>query len=246
MFKSLYNDNTKLGKRGSISSDHSAKANKETKVRTDSDSEGLTKDLVEKLRTGELTPEQVKSELKKRGLGHHGIDDTVSGVLLLVCFVLIYISTFAEVTKIETFEWIANLPAINFPISVRCVAAIALISGLMMMIWASRLLSRKGGLSEADESVAFVREGPYRVVRHPIILGILAIFVLPPFIFSEPLSYTILTAIGQAVLVIWMLLSRRTEEKKNLKKWGNVYKRYMQDVPKFNVIRGLWRLTIKR
>jgi len=212
----------------------------------DEDNEGLTNDLVEKLRTGELTPGQVKSELKKKGMGHHGIDDTLSGVLLVVCLVLMYISTFAKATKIETFEWIANLSAINFPISVRCVAAIALIGGLMMMIWASRLLSRKGGLGEGDESVAFVCEGPYRVVRHPVILGILAISVLPPFIFSKPLSYTVLTAIGQAVLVLWMLLSRRTEEKKNLMKWGNVYKRYMQEVPKFNVIRGLWRLTTKR
>jgi len=101
------------------------RANEATKGHTDSDNEGLTKDLVEKLGTGELTREQTKSELKKRGLGHHSsIGDTLSVILLVVCLVLMYISTFAKALKIEAFAWIANLPSIDFPIAVRCVATI--------------------------------------------------------------------------------------------------------------------------
>ena len=121
----------------------------------------------------------MKSELRKRGIGHHGIGEALSGVLLVVCLILMYVSTFAKVSKIETLAWIANLPAIDFPIIVRCVATIALISGLTMTIWASLLLSRKGGLGEGDESIIFVLEGPYKVVRHPIAVGMVGLFVLP-------------------------------------------------------------------
>ena len=93
----------------------------------------------------------------------------------------------------------------------------------------------------------FIREGPYKIVRHPIRLGVMCLFGLPPLILSGRVPYNILTLVCQIIVFTGLPLEgRKEEEAMNIEKWGDEYRRYQKEVPKFNFIKGLWNLRKKK
>lgn len=38
----------------------------------------------------------------------------------------------------------------------------------------------------------------------------------------------------------------KKEERFNLRKWGDEYRQYMKEVPRFNFILGIWRLAKRK
>lgn len=67
--------------------------------------------------------------------------------------------------------------------------------------------------------MVLIKEGPYRVIRHPIAFGIFSLLVLPPIVISGLISYTVLTAIGQIAAIIFLPLGLMEEDEANVKKW---------------------------
>jgi protein-S-isoprenylcysteine O-methyltransferase Ste14 len=56
------------------------------------------------------------------------------------------------------------------------------------------------------------------------------------------LPLTFLTVIGIILMVIFHYYIIYREEKINIMKWGDEYIQYMKEVPRFNLIKGLWNL----
>jgi len=200
--------------------------------------EGKVKDLAEKLERGEITAKEAKRELKRRELHHHRVrlKEIVMGLIIVTCLLLIYFPTFAKVSKFEFLSFFAQLPSFDFPLFVKLLVSVILALGFFMLGYAGHLLSSKGGLKKGDETVKFIREGPYKIIA----FGMLCLFILPPFIF--PIHYTILAPVGQLILLIEMPLATMGEDKINVRKWGDEYRQYMKEVPRWNIIKGLWNL----
>lgn len=210
--------------------------------------EGQIKDLVEKLEKGEITVKEVKRELKERDLQHHraGGKQIILGFSIVLGLLFIYLPVFANLSQFEFLSFFTQLTKFHFPIAIPLLLSAVLIFGVFMTGYASHLLRSKGGLKEGDETIRFLRKGPYKVMRHPIAFGMFCLLILPPIIFSDVISYTILAFIGQLVLIFGMFLGPAEEDKMNVRKWGDEYRQYMKEVPRFNFIKGLWNLRKRK
>lgn len=92
------------------------------------------------------------------------------------------------------------------------------------------------------ETVVIVREGPYRVIRHPGYLAEMIYFSLLPIVLSKWVPFTILAAISSAIAIASCAYLIRAEDSFNLRKWGEEYRQYMEEVPAINFVKGLRRL----
>jgi len=83
-----------------------------------------------------------------------------------------------------------------------------------------------------------VDSGIYAVVRHPLYLGwILSIFVATIFLYQ----HWLFVIIGIPGIASVYSISRQ-EEPLNIERFGDAYKRYMQSVPRMNLLVGVIRL----
>lgn len=87
-----------------------------------------------------------------------------------------------------------------------------------------------------------IDNGIYAVVRHPLYLGwILSIFVATIFLHQ----HWLFMVIGIPGIASVYLISRE-EERLNMERFGDEYKRYMQEVPRMNLLVGIIRLLRRR
>ena len=87
-----------------------------------------------------------------------------------------------------------------------------------------------------------MERGIYAIVRHPLYLGwILGIFVATVFLYQ----HWLFVAIGIPGTASVYLIARH-EERSNLEKFGDDYKRYMQKVPRMNFLLGIIRLLRRK
>ena len=155
---------------------------------------------------------------------------------------MIYFPTITNILQLRFLDFFTQLSLFDFPFAVKILASIIIAIGLIMTGYASHLLSSKGGLKQGDDTIKFIREGPYKIMRHPIAFGMFCLFILHPIVLSHLISYTILALIGQLILILGMFIGTINEDKINTLKWGDKYRQYMKEVPRFNFISGLWNL----
>jgi len=205
-------------------------------------------EIVNKLDKGEITIKEARVELKKKGLQHHGTGFTelLLGLTIILGLFLIYLPTIANISQLRFLDFFIQLSVFDFPLVVKILASVIIALGLIMTGYASHLLSSKGGLKQGDDTIKFVKEGPYKIMRHPIAFGMFCLFILHPFVLSHLVSYTILALIGQLILILGMFLGPVNEDKINTLKWGDKYRQYMKEVPRFNFIKGLFNLKKKK
>ena len=87
-----------------------------------------------------------------------------------------------------------------------------------------------------------IDSGIYAIVRHPLYLGwILSIFVATIFLYQ----HWLFVIIGIPGIASVYLISRQ-EDQSNIEKFGDDYKRYMQKVPRMNLLDGVIRLIRRR
>lgn len=218
----------------------------ELKEEMSEEKEGIG-EIVNKLEKGEITIKDARVELKKIGLQHHGtgLTELLLGLTIILGLFLIYLPTVANISQLGFLDFFTQLSVFDFPLIVQILASAIIAVGLIMTVYASHLLSSKGGLKQGDDTIKFIREGPYKIIRHPIAFGMFCLFILHPFVLSNLISYTILAPIGQLILILGMFLGPINEDKMNIRKWGDQYKRYMKEVPRFNFILGLWNFRKK-
>jgi len=87
-----------------------------------------------------------------------------------------------------------------------------------------------------------IDRGVYAVVRHPLYLGwILSIFVATALFYQ----HWVFVIIGMPGIACVYLISAQ-EENRNVERFGYDYKRYMQKVPRMNLLLGITRLLRRR
>jgi len=119
-----------------------------------------------------------------------------------------------------------------------------LVVGLILIIL-PRIAFRSKGKPEKGkdwtETTIIVDTGIYAVVRHPLYLGWLLIYVALILLSQHWLT----VIIGIPGMVCIYLISRQ-EEQRLIKKFGADYKDYMQKVPRMNLLAGIIRLVRRR
>jgi protein-S-isoprenylcysteine O-methyltransferase Ste14 len=112
--------------------------------------------------------------------------------------------------------------------------------GMVLVMAPIIMFPRRGGVQKGKAFVSTTRlvdTGVYSVVRHPQYLGgILAIFVTTLLWYPYWL-FAVLGLIGAAVVYV----GAREEDKRLVQKFGDDYVRYMQKVPRMNILAGIVR-----
>jgi hypothetical protein len=123
--------------------------------------EGKIKDLVEKLKRGEITSKDAFKELGKRGLLESERWEIIPWV---VYFVFLLLPAVSSQFKLDFLAFFAQLPSISFPAIVIYVLLAIPFLGILVGIWATRIHYKKGGLNH-DETVILFKEGRARLIE---------------------------------------------------------------------------------
>ena len=195
--------------------------------------EGKVKDLVKKLKSGEITSKEALKELKIRGLREKEAWEIIPWVVYFILWLPL------------NFMFADQLPVVHFHLVIICISIVLSALGMYIGIWATRMHYKRGGLKH-DETVILIKDGPYSVVRHAAALGML-LPILLPIILSEYIPFTPLSIAAIIVMIAHIHYAILLEEKElDIPKWGDEYKQYMKDVPRYNFIVGLWNLRKRR
>lgn len=193
---------------------------------------GEVKDLVEKLKSGEITSKEALKELKKRGL----LEKEAWEIIPWVIYIILWLPL--------NFMFSGRLPIIHFPPIVIYISLAIGLLGILLCIWVTRIHYKRGGLKH-DETVILIKDGPYSVMRHAEAVVMLMPTLLP-IILSEYVPFSPLSVAAILVMIVYIYYGVHLEEKMDVEKWGDEYRRYMKEVPRFNFILGLWRLRKRR
>jgi len=119
-----------------------------------------------------------------------------------------------------------------------------MVVGMMLIFLPLFILPRKGKVPKGKDithTTAVVSSGIYAVVRHPLYLGWLLMYLAIIF-WSQHWLTIIIGVIG----MICVYLISRQEDHRLVEKFGDDYKRYMQKVPRMNLLDGVIRLMRHR
>ena len=203
------------------------------------DQEGRVKEILSK---GDLTAEEMKEELQEKDVCFTSSYDRPFTALFLALVILWLLPAVATWTGWGFLGFFARLPRVDFPMGVIVIGAVLFVAAVSLEVRICALRQRRGGCQDVHETVVIVREGPYRVVRHPGYLAEVVYFTLIPILLSRWVPYTPLAALASAAMIAGIAYLIRTEDSFNLRKWGEEYRRYMEEVPAINFVKGLKRL----
>jgi protein-S-isoprenylcysteine O-methyltransferase Ste14 len=116
------------------------------------------------------------------------------------------------------------------PFALQIVGWILFIAGIALILLTILTLRKKH-----TESVIW--SGVFSVIRHPMYLGSILLFLAMPCFL--PHWIMVILAVVNAIFIYWFMLN---EEQKNIKKFGDEYERYLQSVPRANLLAGFIRL----
>ncbi len=126
----------------------------------------------------------------------------------------------------------------------RYVGGAILVVGIILIIL-PRFVFRSKGKPEKEkdwiETTVVVDTGIYAVVRHPLYLGWLFMYVALILLSQHWLT----VIIGIPGMVCVYLISRQ-EDQRLIEKFGDEYKDYMQKVPRMNLLVGIIQLVRRR
>lgn len=150
-------------------------------------------------------------------------DKTISAYLFIGVIIQLSILFFGE--NLEGFELVRILGIICLLISV-------------ILIISSGVLRSKGELEEGGGFITtkLVNTGVYGIVRHPIYSSLVYLFL--GFGLLPVNVITLFLGITMALLCYIFMIE---EEKLTLNKFGEEYKQYMTEVPRSNLLIGLYR-----
>ena len=219
-------------------------------TKTGEKKEDMVRDLIEQRKRGNMTSEEIIQELSRRGLRYWIVGPHTLVVLLsmlgwgILCFLSLLAKLSLEVRvfpPLPMLESLTRLPTIIFPAIIRYLAIIFGLCGLAVGVYAARLRAKKGGTRSENETIMLLREGPYQIVRHTSDSVLYWFMLLFTVFLSEYVPFTILSVIGNLFLFLGGYYACVAEEKLDVLKWGEEYRRYQKDVPRLNFIRGIWR-----
>jgi protein-S-isoprenylcysteine O-methyltransferase Ste14 len=204
----------------------------------DSPKEGLVKEILSK---GDLAAQEIKEKLWKKNVSFVRAYDRAFSGLFLVLVVLWLLPAIGRWTGWGFLGFFARLPRVDFPIGVIVIGALLFIAAVSLEAKVVSMRQKWGGCQDAHETVVIVREGPYRVIRHPGYLAEMVYFSVLPIVLSKWVPFTILAAICIVIAIASCAYLIRVEDSFNQRKWGEEYRQYMKEVPAIHFVKGLKR-----
>jgi len=201
--------------------------------------EGLTEAILSK---GDLTAEEMKEELQEKDVCFTSLYDRPFTAFFLALVILWLLPGIATWTGWGFLGFFARLPRANFPLAMMVVGVALVIAAVCLEVKVSSMRQKQGGCQDVHETVVIVGEGPYGVVRHPGYLAEITYFALIPILLSRWVPYTPFAAIASAAMIAGIAYLIKAEDSFNLRKWGEEYRRYMEEVPAINFVKGLKKL----
>jgi protein-S-isoprenylcysteine O-methyltransferase Ste14 len=139
-------------------------------------------------------------------------------ILLVLAFLLL--------TKRHRLPYPLDVRIIPATETVAWIAGILCIAGLAFCVWARATLGRNwSGTITLKEGHELIERGPYRLVRHPIYTGLLAMFLATAIAFGHLGGFV---AVAVAFASFWIKLS--DEEKLMRQQFPEQYRSYEQRV----------------
>ena len=139
-------------------------------------------------------------------------------ILLVLAFLLL--------TKRYRLPYPFNVRIFSATEAVEWMAGILCIAGLAFCVWARATLGRNwSGTITLKEGHELIERGPYRLVRHPIYTGLLAMFLATAIAFGYLGG---IVAVILAFASFWIKLSE--EERLMLQQFPDQYRSYQQRV----------------
>ena len=115
----------------------------------------------------------------------------------------------------------------------------------LVFIFLPMVVLRSKGRPEKDKdfthTTTIVDSGIYAIVRHPLYLGWLLMYIAV-ILFSQHWLIVIMGILG----IVCMYLISRQEDQRLIEKFGDTYERYMKSVPAMNVLAGIIRPLRRR
>jgi protein-S-isoprenylcysteine O-methyltransferase Ste14 len=127
------------------------------------------------------------------------------------------------------FYLAATLDAPNVPFPIGYLAWLLFVFGLVLIVLSTATLMTNRGEGLIDWGI-------FGVVRHPMYLGAILLFL--SWIFFLPHWIIVVISSVNIAIVYWFILRG---ERQNITKFGETYRRYMETVPRINLLAGLIR-----
>jgi len=137
----------------------------------------------------------------------------VVSTIIFISFITWFIGTSNKTPELIIFSWVFFF------------------AGSILILLSVKMLKKQ-------RSVILLNSGVYSIIRHPLYLGIIYLYIW--IIFGvQNLIITILSIAGIACLYWQMVI----EDNYCIKKYGQDYRRYMNSVPRINLLQGIIRLV---
>jgi len=224
--------------------------------------EGMVKDLAEKYKKGEVSAKEIKKEVLKRRIV---VDTMATTPMSMLTYFIGFGGLFLHILPI-TYIYFNEQPFLFLPSVIRnplldflnlfqsieispiiiCVAIIISIALSPLMIISTQLRKNKGGCKSEEHTVVLIKEGPYGIIRNPTHFTVLFWIITILIVASPWLHFTYLSIISVLLIIIAFYIMEFNEEKFDQMKWGDEYRQYMKEVPRWNLIKGLWILRKRK
>ena len=202
--------------------------------------EGLVGEILKK---DNITANEIKEELGKKNVSFTKLYSRTYCGLLFVAAIIWLVPVVAQYSGWELLNFFARLPEVEFPIPVIIIGAILFISAISLEVKVTLIRKRAGGSDDTHETVIVIREGPYKIIRHPGHLAEMSYFSLLPILLSRWVPFTVMAGISIVILIASYVYMFREEDHFNIRKWGNEYQQYINEVPAINFVKGLFIKT---
>jgi protein-S-isoprenylcysteine O-methyltransferase Ste14 len=198
--------------------------------------EGLVGEILKK---DHITTKELKEELGKKNVNFTKLFSRSYGGLLFVVAIIWLLPAVAQYSGCVLLNFFARLPVVEFPIPVIVIGAIFFIAAISLEAKVTLIRKREGGCHDTHETVIVIREGPYRIIRHPGHLAEMSYFSLLPILLSRWVPFTVMAGISIVILITGYVYMIREEDNFNIRKWGEEYTKYMKELPAVNFFKGL-------
>lgn len=177
----------------------------------------------------ELSKEKADTSRRKRRLQDSFLHPVLSIISLFQIPVCIFFYNWANLDVLLYLGWTT------------------FVAGIFLSGYTNRVFRRKGGVKKGRGrfrgwgSTRLVDSGLYAVARHPLYLGFILLHLSWILISQHWLS----VAFG-VPRIVYIYFWMREEEQELVEEFGDKYKRYMQEVPRMNILLGYIRLERRR